>query len=559
MQGSSCFILSLLLFSPIVSSLSSALSDEEASVIAIAEGQFSTLPENGDLPDDFEFNVDVKVECPNPRLRRAYIALQAWKNAIHSDPSNFTGNWEGPDVCSYNGVFCATALDDPNTTVVAGVDLNHADIAGYLPVELGLLKDVALLHLNSNRFCGIVPKSLSKLALLHELDISNNRFVGPFPKSVLSMPRLKYLDIRFNNFEGELPPRLFDKDLDALFLNNNWFNSYIPENLGKSPVSVVVFANNKFKGCIPSSIGNMTNTLDEIIFLKNELSGCLPSEIGQLRNTTVVDVSFNSFSGILPRTFSGLEKVEFLDLSHNMLTGFVSDAVCQLPSLSNFSFAYNYFNGEGKPCVPNSRKDIAVDDTSNCLPDRPKQKVPERMHPVVRQAVIVFFSKAHVGASKLRIKKPCWEFKPCQKPTALNRSPITNRTHQSLILRIVKATTSNQPPHLHRSPPHPSIFSHTTTSRVNPTRSIYSPPPPVLHSPPLVVHSPPPVVHSPPPPTYFPPQPVVHSPPPPPRDYSPPLPVSSPPPPPPPYQDVVLPPTIGAVYASPPPPIFPGY
>ncbi|KAJ0935720.1 putative leucine-rich repeat domain superfamily [Helianthus annuus] len=136
------------------------------------------------------------------------------------------------DVCSYNGVFCAKAPDDPNTMTVAGIDLNHGDIAGQLVPHLGLLTDLSIFHINSNRFCGIIPDSFSKLTILHELDVSNNRFVGPFPNVVLKMPKLKYLDIRYNNFEGELPPQLFDKDLDAIFLNNNGFHRLYPKTLG---------------------------------------------------------------------------------------------------------------------------------------------------------------------------------------------------------------------------------------------------------------------------------------------------------------------------------------
>jgi hypothetical protein len=195
----------------------------------------------------------------NNRIQNAYIALQAWKQAILSDPLNFTTNWVGSNVCSYTGIYCAQALDNPNIRTVAGIDLNHADIAGYLPDELGLLTDLALFHINSNRFCGTVPHTFEKLKLLFELDLSNNRFAGKFPNVVLRLPVLKFLDIRFNEFEGTVPRELFDKDLDAIFINDNRFAFDLPENLGNSPVSVVVFANNKFQGCIPSSIGNMSN------------------------------------------------------------------------------------------------------------------------------------------------------------------------------------------------------------------------------------------------------------------------------------------------------------
>ncbi|RVX14998.1 Pollen-specific leucine-rich repeat extensin-like protein 1 [Vitis vinifera] len=284
MQASGCFLLLSLLLSSPLSSFSLALSDEEASLIA--HRQLLAIPKDGDLPNDFEYEVDLVVAFANARLRQAYIALQAWKHAMYSDPFNTTSNWEGANVCAYKGVFCAPALDNPKLSVVAGVDLNHADIAGYLPVELGLMTDLALFHINSNRFCGIIPKSFSRLTILHELDVSNNRFVGPFPAVVLSIPALRYLDLRYNEFEGELPPELFDKDLDALFVNHNRFTSNIPETLGHSRASVIVFAGNKFTGCIPRSIGQMGNTLNEIIFASNDMSGCLPTEIGMLRNLT---------------------------------------------------------------------------------------------------------------------------------------------------------------------------------------------------------------------------------------------------------------------------------
>jgi hypothetical protein len=224
MRASGCFFLLLLLsFSFSFSSLSFALSDAEAS--SIAHRQLLSLGENGDLSAEFEFEVDLKVTFANSRLRRAYIALQAWKKAIYSDPFNTTGNWVGANVCAYNGVFCAPALDDPQLSVVAGVDLNNADLAGFLPAELGLMTDLALFHINSNRFCGIIPKSFSKLVLLYEFDVSNNRFVGSFPKVVLSMPALKYLDLRYNDFEGHLPPEVFEKELDALFLTTTGSNT----------------------------------------------------------------------------------------------------------------------------------------------------------------------------------------------------------------------------------------------------------------------------------------------------------------------------------------------
>ncbi|GFP83020.1 leucine-rich repeat extensin-like protein 4, partial [Phtheirospermum japonicum] len=199
----------------------------------------------------------------NQNLRKAYFALQAWKRVIFSDPLKITANWTGPDVCRYVDVFCDPSLKNSSLRVVAGIDLNHADIAGSLAPELGDLTDLALFHINSNRFCGIVPDTFKKLKLLFELDLSNNRFVGGFPKVVLQLPSLKFLDLRFNEFEGGVPKQLFDKDLDDVFINHNRFQFRIPENIGNSPVSVLV--NNK------PHLGNVTRC-DYPNFIFNFLS-----------------------------------------------------------------------------------------------------------------------------------------------------------------------------------------------------------------------------------------------------------------------------------------------
>ncbi|KAJ0077559.1 hypothetical protein Patl1_36229 [Pistacia atlantica] len=346
-QASGCFYF-LILFSSF-SIISHALTDAEASFIA--RRQLLTLPKDGKLPiPEFEIGLDKQFE--NDRLKKAYVGLHAFKKAIYSDPFNTTGNWVGPDVCSYTGVFCTPASDDPKIRVVSGIDLNHADIAGYFPAELGLLTDLVLFHINTN---------------------SNNRFVGPFPKVVLYWKKLKYLDIRFNDFEGELPPEVFELPVDVFFINNNRFSSCIPDTIGKSNVSVVVFAHNRFSGSIPTNLTKMKN-LAEILLIDNQLGGCLPQEFGELCNLTVFDVTFNNLSGSLPKSFKELKNLQILDLSHNQLIGNVSEEICKLPKLSNFTFNDNYFEGVSKEC--SSGKNFVMNDTNNCLADRPEQRMP---------------------------------------------------------------------------------------------------------------------------------------------------------------------------------------
>ncbi|KAK9148973.1 hypothetical protein Scep_007730 [Stephania cephalantha] len=429
----------------------------------------------------------------NPRLRQAYIALQAWKSAIFSDPLNFTSNWVGPNVCSYSGVYCAPSpynYSNSNSNsslrdrVVAGIDLNHADIAGYLPPELGLLKDqLALIHLNSNRFCGTVPSTFRRLNLLFEIDISNNRFVGGFPNVLLSLPSLKYLDLRFNDFEGSIPSRLFDRPLDAIFLNDNRFRFGIPHNLGNSPVSALVLANNDLRGCIPSSIGNMADTLNEILLINDNLTGCLPPEVGLLKKLTVFDVSFNRLQGSVP------------------------SAVCALlgtARLSNFNYSFNYFTGEGPNCRRRGGGGDA-DGRRNCIPGKPVQRSSRECFSESARPVDCSKFKCGDGSRSRRRRPPTTSHPP---PPSSKSSPWT-RT---------------------RSPPPHSTYRHAPPP---------PPPPPPLRTPP----SPSPhhdhYGHPPPPP----PGPRCGSPTPSP---SPPL-----------VDNVPLPPVVGVSYASPPPPTIP--
>ncbi|KAE8719545.1 Leucine-rich repeat extensin-like protein 2 [Hibiscus syriacus] len=295
------------------------------------------------------------------------------KHAIISDPNGFTSNWYGPNVCNYTGVFCAPAPDDAHATVVAGIDLNHANIAGSLPDELGLLTDLALFHINSNRFYGTVPQSFRKLNLLYELDVSNNRFSGEFPYVVLYLPSLKFLDIRFNQFSGRIPSQLFDLKLDALFFNDNKFQSSIPENFGNSPASVIVMANNGLTGCFPSSsLVKMAGTLREIVLMNNGFTGCLRPEIGALKGVTVFDVSSNKLVGSLPDAIGEMKSVKQLNVANNKLSGYIPQSICSLPNLKNFTFSNNFFISEPSKCLELRAKD----DRNNCIPYRPLQNSP---------------------------------------------------------------------------------------------------------------------------------------------------------------------------------------
>ncbi|RAL44250.1 hypothetical protein DM860_015610 [Cuscuta australis] len=340
-------------------------SSDYSNAVAGAGNQRRPLSYNGDA-----LAVDPSLSFGNRRLENAYIALQAWKEAIISDPLNITGNWVGSGVCHYTGVFCWQAPDDPSETTVSGIDINHGDLAGTLPHELGLLYDISLFHINSNRFCGTIPWSFVDLKLLFELDLSNNRFAGSFPGPLLRMPSLKYLDIRFNEFEGRLPDELFERAFDAIFINNNRFSGELPRNVGNSPASVIVLANNAFRGCLPQSLGNMSRTLSEMVLSNNAFRSCLPGEIGGLEKLNVLDLSRNEMMGALPESMGQMRSLKELNLGHNMFSGEIPDGICSLGGLVSFGYEHNYFTSDAPACLNLP----SYDDRENCLRDRDEQR-----------------------------------------------------------------------------------------------------------------------------------------------------------------------------------------
>ncbi|CDY34233.1 BnaA01g24500D [Brassica napus] len=258
----------------------------------------------------------------NPRLLKAYTALQAWKHTMTSDPNGFTSNWCGPNVCNYTGQ---------------------------------------------------LPKSLNCLKLLHELDVSNNKLSGEFPSVIFSLPSLKFLDIRFNELYGDVPSQLFDLNLDALFINNNKFRFRLPKNIGNSQVSVLVLANNDLQGsCLPPSFYNMGKTLHEVILTNSQIGGCLNREVGLLNQLTVFDVSFNNLVGSLPETMGDMKSLEQLNIANNKFSGHIPESICRLPNLENFTYSYNFFSGEPPVCLRLQE----FDDRKNCLPLRPMQRSP---------------------------------------------------------------------------------------------------------------------------------------------------------------------------------------
>lgn len=166
---------------------------------------------------------------------------------------------------------------------------------------------------------------------------------------------------------------LFEKNLDAIFINDNNFSAAVPANIGDSPVSVLVLANLDLHGCFPRSISKMGDTLYELILINSGLFSCLPENLGKLKKLRAFDISSNKIVGGLPESIGEMESLEQLNVAHNKLSGEIPESIFKLPRLENFTFSDNYFCSE-----PDNYQNIKrIHDERNCLPDRPLQRSPE--------------------------------------------------------------------------------------------------------------------------------------------------------------------------------------
>lgn len=86
------------------------------------------------------------------------------------------------------------------------LQLCYNNLTGSIPREIGSLKKLSVLALQSNKLSGAIPASLGDLNALERLDLSYNHLFGSVPGKLAAPPLLRVLDIRNNSLSGNVPP-----------------------------------------------------------------------------------------------------------------------------------------------------------------------------------------------------------------------------------------------------------------------------------------------------------------------------------------------------------------
>ena len=100
--------------------------------------------------------------------------------------------------------------------------LQHNQLSGSIPKELGQLSALTELELHDNQLSGSIPKELGQLSALTELWLHRNQLSGSIPKELGQLSALTELQLHDNQLSGSIPKELGQLSaLTLLELNDN--------------------------------------------------------------------------------------------------------------------------------------------------------------------------------------------------------------------------------------------------------------------------------------------------------------------------------------------------
>ncbi|KAK1263729.1 Tyrosine-sulfated glycopeptide receptor 1 [Acorus gramineus] len=187
------------------------------------------------------------------------IGLDFFRTGLNPTKSDrILPSWVPPKATpcrDYAGIVCN------HDSIVTGIHLSNADLAGYINV----------------------PFALSHLSRLDTLDVSHNRIAGPIP-DFSPILTLQVLNLSYNGFSGSIPDDYFSgvKTLKVIWLSYNRFTGEIPSSLSElDGLTELRLEGNKFSGKIPASIASPT--LKSFNVSHNSLTGKVPEGLEKFK------------------------------------------------------------------------------------------------------------------------------------------------------------------------------------------------------------------------------------------------------------------------------------
>ena len=238
---------------------------------------------------------------------------------------NHSGWLVDETACTWYGVIC-------EQNHVTELQLYYNQLTGTVPPEIGNLKSLKSLYLDSNQLSGPLPAEIGNLDQLQILRLGNNQF-NSIPAEFTNLDNLMYLELWGNQLSGEIPGEFGNfSHLLQLDLHNNNFTGSIPLELGKlTNLGQLNLADNQLNGQIPAELGNLVS-LNQLNLSSNQLTGSIPTELGKLVNLYLLDLSYNQLTGEVPNNLTQLPMSE-RNLSGNQLAGTIPASTNEITSV----------------------------------------------------------------------------------------------------------------------------------------------------------------------------------------------------------------------------------
>ncbi|KAK1271094.1 putative leucine-rich repeat receptor-like protein kinase [Acorus gramineus] len=247
--------------------------------------------------------------------------MNQWQNTPPSwgksdDPC---GTWEGVQCTnskvtalklSTMGLKGTLSGDLGQLTTLQSLDLSYnTDLGGSLTRNIGNLKQLTTLALNSNKFSGPIPASLGSLSKLYWLDLGDNQLSGTLPVSTSSSPGLDQLVNTKHLWPFQQEPAKWSHPREAVQSQHDTYTRlYVsPDFLWFSGGRL--FDNNQFTGNIPASIGSVLS-LEVLRLDKNTLTGPVPSNISNLVSVNELAIESGEIQGTLPTQLFSLPQLQ---------------------------------------------------------------------------------------------------------------------------------------------------------------------------------------------------------------------------------------------------------